>query len=149
MVTRALHYVGDVMKHIKPLLLSKNQEGLQRVYWTVGQLHGACHSKTSRGASDFFFQNQTSERCHCSVLFEPGCIVKHWSPLLATSKAQQLLFRIVDGLLLPHSLTQQDKALRDSLPLYLQVREHAASQTHRTIKDARGAHVCNLLTFPL
>lgn len=51
-----------------------------------------------------------------------GCIVKHWSPLLATSKAQQLLFRIVDGLLLPHNLTQQDKALRESLPLYLQVR---------------------------
>lgn len=54
--------------------------------------------------------------------FDPGCIVKHWSPLLATPKAQQLLFRIVDGLLLPHQLTQQDKALRDSLPLYLQVR---------------------------
>lgn len=51
-----------------------------------------------------------------------GCIVKHWSPLLATSKAQQLLCRIVDGLLLPHSLAQQDKALRESLPLYLQVR---------------------------
>lgn len=51
-----------------------------------------------------------------------GCIVKHWSPLLAASKAQQLLFRIVDGLLLPHSLAQQqDKALRESLPLYLQV----------------------------
>lgn len=50
-----------------------------------------------------------------------GCIVKHWSPLLATAKAQQLLFRIVDTLLLPHNLAQQDRALRDSLPLYLQV----------------------------
>lgn len=57
-----------------------------------------------------------------SVLCDPGCVVKHWSPLLATSKAQQLLFRIVDSLLLPHHLTQQDKALRDTLPLYLQVR---------------------------
>lgn len=47
--------------------------------------------------------------------------MKHWSPLLATSRCQQLLFRIVDGLLLPHNLPQ-DKALRDSLPLYLQVR---------------------------
>uniref|UniRef100_UPI0037E8E846 protein MMS22-like n=1 Tax=Semicossyphus pulcher TaxID=241346 RepID=UPI0037E8E846 len=84
MVTRALDYIGDILKHIKPSLVSKNQEGLQLAYWAV------------------------------------GCIVKHWSPLLATSKAQQLLFRIVDGLLLPHSLTQQDKALRDSLPLYLQ-----------------------------
>lgn len=62
--------------------------------------------------------------------------MKHWSPLLATSKAQQLLFRIVDGLLLPHNLTQQDKALRDSLPLYLQVRTnvhctlYTESQTH-------------------
>ncbi|XP_034085057.1 LOW QUALITY PROTEIN: protein MMS22-like [Gymnodraco acuticeps] len=84
MVTRALDYIGDIMKHIKPSLVSKSQEGLQLAYWAV------------------------------------GCIVKHWSPLLATSKAQQLLFRIVDGLLLPHNLTQQDKALRDSLPLYLQ-----------------------------
>lgn len=57
-------------------------------------------------------------------LFHSGCIVKHWSPLLATSKAQQLLFRIVDVLLLPHHLTQQDKAIRNSLPLYLQVRRN-------------------------
>ncbi|KAL2084836.1 hypothetical protein ACEWY4_020354 [Coilia grayii] len=55
-----------------------------------------------------------------------GCLVKHWSPLLATSKAQQLLFRIIDCLLLPHSLFQQDpptqvlSALKESLPLYLQ-----------------------------
>ncbi|XP_068616403.1 protein MMS22-like [Brachionichthys hirsutus] len=84
MVTRALDYVGDIMKHVKPALLTKNQDGLQRAYWAV------------------------------------GCIVKHWSPLLATSKAQQLLLRIVDVLLLPHSVTQQDGALRDSLPLYLQ-----------------------------
>ncbi|KAF3840177.1 hypothetical protein F7725_018894 [Dissostichus mawsoni] len=69
MVTRALDYIGDIMKHIKPSLVSKSQEGLQLAYWAV---------------------------------------------------AQQLLFRIVDGLLLPHNLTQQDKALRDSLPLYLQ-----------------------------
>ncbi|KAM4633337.1 protein MMS22-like [Polymixia lowei] len=84
MVTRALDYLGDVLKHIKPYLINKNQEGIHLAYWAV------------------------------------GCIVKHWSPLLATSKAQQLLFRIVDGLLLPHNLTQQDKALRNSLPLYLQ-----------------------------
>ncbi|XP_034553027.1 protein MMS22-like isoform X2 [Notolabrus celidotus] len=84
MVTRALDYIGDILKHIKPSIVSKNQEGLHLAYWAV------------------------------------GCIVRHWSPLLATSKAQQLLFRIVDGLLLPHNLTQQDKALRDSLPLYLQ-----------------------------
>ncbi|KAF7665951.1 hypothetical protein LDENG_00125630 [Lucifuga dentata] len=84
MVTRALDYIGDILKHIKPSLVSKNQEGIQLAYWVI------------------------------------GCIVKYWSPLLATSKAQQLLFRIVDGMLLPHNLTQQDKALRDSLPLYLQ-----------------------------
>lgn len=57
----------------------------------------------------------------CVTVLEPGCIVKHWSPLLVTSKAQQLLFRIVDGLLLPHNVTQQDKALKESLPLYLHV----------------------------
>ncbi|XP_076592655.1 protein MMS22-like [Chaetodon auriga] len=93
MVTRALDYIGDILKYIKPSLVSKNQEGLQLSYWVV------------------------------------GCIVKHWSPLLATSKAQQLLFRIVDGLLLPHNLTQQDKALRDSLPLYLQGLSVASSMS--------------------
>ncbi|XP_062429063.1 protein MMS22-like [Rhea pennata] len=57
-----------------------------------------------------------------------GCLVKFWAPLLATSKAQQLLFRIIDCLLLPHSVLQQDKelpvallsAIEESLPLYLQ-----------------------------
>lgn len=59
--------------------------------------------------------------------------MKHWSPLLATSKAQQLLFRIVDVLLLPHHLTQQDKAVRNSLPLYLQVRRNI----YCTLSDAQ------------
>ncbi|NXA35546.1 MMS22 protein, partial [Eudromia elegans] len=57
-----------------------------------------------------------------------GCLVKFWAPILATSKAQQLLFRIIDCLLLPHSVLQQDKelpgallsAIQESLPLYLQ-----------------------------
>ncbi|XP_070691850.1 protein MMS22-like [Pempheris klunzingeri] len=100
MVTRALHYIGDIMRHIKPTLVSKNQEGLQQAYWAV------------------------------------GCIVRHWSPLLATSKAQQLLFRIVDVLLLPHNLTQQDKALRDSLPLYLQGLSVASSAS-----QSQGAYL--------
>lgn len=97
------------------------------------------------------------------MLFDSGCIVKHWSPLLATSKAQQLLFRIVDGLLLPHNLTQQDKALRDSLPLYLQVRTNidCTLRTVRTHSRPKGvwcyrrnpnlnpfiAHVCNLFSY--
>ncbi|XP_078480582.1 protein MMS22-like [Lampetra planeri] len=100
MVTRALDYMGDILKYIKPSLVSKNQDGLQLAYWAV------------------------------------GCIVKHWSPLLATSKAQQLLFRIVDGLLLPHNVTQQDKALRDSLPLYLQGLSVASS-----VSQSQGMHV--------
>ncbi|XP_011483163.2 protein MMS22-like isoform X2 [Oryzias latipes] len=83
MITRALSYIGDILKYINPYVVSKNHEGIQLAYWAV------------------------------------GCVVKHWSPLLATSRCQQLLFRIVDGLLLPHNLPQ-DKALRDSLPLYLQ-----------------------------
>uniref|UniRef100_A0A3P9JHE9 Protein MMS22-like n=1 Tax=Oryzias latipes TaxID=8090 RepID=A0A3P9JHE9_ORYLA len=82
MITRALSYIGDILKYINPYVVSKNHEGIQLAYWVV-------------------------------------CVVKHWSPLLATSRCQQLLFRIVDGLLLPHNLPQ-DKALRDSLPLYLQ-----------------------------
>ncbi|KAJ8288321.1 hypothetical protein COCON_G00009800 [Conger conger] len=93
MVTRALEYVGDVLKHIKPYLVNKGPpEGLRLAYWAV------------------------------------GCVVKQWSPLLATSKAQQLLFRIVDVLLLPHAVFQQDKglspqvlsAVKENLPLYLQ-----------------------------
>nr|XP_023668790.1 protein MMS22-like [Paramormyrops kingsleyae] len=104
LVTRALDYIGDVLKHVKPYLANRSPpEGLQLAYRTV------------------------------------GCLVKQWSPLLATSKAQQLLFRIVDVLLLPHALFQQDKnlpaamlsAVRDSLPLYLQGLSEAAgtSQT--------------------
>ncbi|XP_072250934.1 protein MMS22-like [Leuresthes tenuis] len=100
MVTKALDYIGDILKHIKPYVVNKNQEGMQLAYWAV------------------------------------GCIVKHWSPLLATSKAQQLLFRIVDGLLLPHNLPQQDKALRDSLPLYLQGLSVASS-----VSQSQGAYL--------
>lgn len=37
MVTKALEYIGDILKHIKPSLVSKNQEGLQLAYWTVGK----------------------------------------------------------------------------------------------------------------
>ncbi|KAM3931948.1 protein MMS22-like [Leptodactylus fuscus] len=57
-----------------------------------------------------------------------GYLVRYWALILATSKAQQLLFRIIDYLLLPHALFQQDKgllpamlsAIRESLPLFLQ-----------------------------
>ncbi|XP_017541151.2 protein MMS22-like [Pygocentrus nattereri] len=99
LVCKALEYVGDVLKFIKPYLLNRSSDGLQLTYWTL------------------------------------GCVVKHWSPLLATTKAQSLLLRIVDVLLLPHSLLQQDKAsptqvlsaLRDTLPLYLQGLSVAAS----------------------
>uniref|UniRef100_A0AAR2IZH9 Protein MMS22-like n=1 Tax=Pygocentrus nattereri TaxID=42514 RepID=A0AAR2IZH9_PYGNA len=101
LVCKALEYVGDVLKFIKPYLLNRSSDGLQLTYWTL------------------------------------GCVVKHWSPLLATTKAQSLLLRIVDVLLLPHSLLQQDKAsptqvlsaLRDTLPLYLQVMAASVSQT--------------------
>ncbi|KAG5271208.1 hypothetical protein AALO_G00177120 [Alosa alosa] len=106
MVARALDYVGDILKYIKPYQLNKSQEGLQLSYWAV------------------------------------GCLVKHWSPLLATSKAQQLLFRIVDSLLLPHSLFQQDpptqvlSALKESLPLYLQGLSVAVG-----VSQSQGAHL--------
>ncbi|XP_030640861.1 protein MMS22-like [Chanos chanos] len=73
-----------------------------------------------------------------------GCLVKHWSPLLATTKAQQLLFRIVDVMLLPHTLLQQDKAapvqvlsaLRETLPLYLQGLSVAAG-----VAQSQGAYI--------
>ncbi len=137
MVTRALNYIGDILKHIKPSLVSKNQEGLQLAYWAVGRCIQTHYTRDKASGVLCFFIFTVSQRLvrnhhSCvydsmvvSVLFDSGCIVKHWSPLLATSKAQHLLFRIVDGLLLPHNLTQQDKALRDSLPLYLQVRTNA------------------------
>ncbi|XP_037129623.1 protein MMS22-like [Syngnathus acus] len=100
MVTRALDYIGDVLKYIKPSFVSKNPKGIQLTYWAV------------------------------------GCVVKHWSHLLVTSKAQQLLFRIVDRLLLPHNLSQQDTALRNSLPLYLQGLSVACS-----VSPSQGAHL--------
>ncbi|XP_062843616.1 protein MMS22-like [Trichomycterus rosablanca] len=91
LVCKALEYVGDLMKFIKPNLLNRSPEGLHTTYWVL------------------------------------GCVVKQWSPLLATAKAQPLLLRIIDVLLLPHSLlqdkappTQLISALRDTLPLYLQ-----------------------------
>nr|XP_023506605.1 protein MMS22-like isoform X2 [Equus caballus] len=57
-----------------------------------------------------------------------GILVKSWAQIFATSKAQKLLFRIIDCLLLPHAVLQQEKelpapmltAIQKSLPLYLQ-----------------------------
>ncbi|XP_066464297.1 protein MMS22-like isoform X2 [Eleutherodactylus coqui] len=57
-----------------------------------------------------------------------GTLVRYWALILATSKAQQLLFRIIDYLLLPHALFQKDKdllpamlsAIKETLPLFLQ-----------------------------
>eukprot|EP00069_Balaena_mysticetus_P015744 bmy_09373T0 len=57
-----------------------------------------------------------------------GTLVKSWAQIFATSKAQKLLFRIIDCLLLPHTVLQQEKelpapmltAIQKSLPLYLQ-----------------------------
>ncbi|KAK2114092.1 Protein MMS22-like [Saguinus oedipus] len=59
----------------------------------------------------------------------PRILVKSWAQIFATSKAQKLLFRIIDCLLLPHTVLQQGKelpapmfsAIQKSLPLYLQV----------------------------
>ncbi|XP_021077764.1 protein MMS22-like isoform X2 [Mus pahari] len=57
-----------------------------------------------------------------------GILIKSWAQIFATSKAQKLLFRIIDCLLLPHTVLQQDKelpgpmltAIQKTLPLYLQ-----------------------------
>ncbi|KAF6364889.1 MMS22 like, DNA repair protein [Rhinolophus ferrumequinum] len=57
-----------------------------------------------------------------------GILVKSWAQIFATSKAQRLLFRIIDCLLLPHLVLQQEKelpapmltAIQKSLPLFLQ-----------------------------
>ncbi|XP_052637424.1 protein MMS22-like [Harpia harpyja] len=77
-----------------------------------------------------------------------GCLVKFWAPILATSKAQQLLFRIVDCLLLPHSVLQQDKelpvallsAIQEGLPLYLQGLSFICCQS-----QTQGAYLNQLL----
>ncbi|XP_074166342.1 protein MMS22-like isoform X2 [Sminthopsis crassicaudata] len=93
MVTKALEYLGEILKYVKPYLGKKSSNaGLQLTYKIMGVL------------------------------------VKSWALILATSKAQKLLFRIIDCLLLPHAVLQQEKdlptamltALRKSLPLYLQ-----------------------------
>ncbi|NXW71720.1 MMS22 protein, partial [Hirundo rustica] len=77
-----------------------------------------------------------------------GCLVKFCAPILATSKAQQLLFRIVDCLLLPHSVLQQDKelpvallsAIQENLPLYLQGLSFICCQS-----QTQGAYLNQLL----
>ncbi|XP_066035617.1 protein MMS22-like isoform X1 [Chamaea fasciata] len=77
-----------------------------------------------------------------------GCLVKFCAAILATSKAQQLLFRIVDCLLLPHSVLQQDKelpvallsAIQESLPLYLQGLSFICCQS-----QTQGAYLNQLL----
>ncbi|XP_052541260.1 protein MMS22-like [Tympanuchus pallidicinctus] len=113
MVLKALEYLGDVLKYVKPYLKAKGPpEGLQLAYWII------------------------------------GCLVKFWAPILATSKAQQLLFRIIDCLLLPHSVLQQDKelpgallsAIQESLHLYLQGLSFICCQS-----QAQGAYLNQLL----
>lgn len=37
MVTKALDYLGDFLKHVKPYLVNKNPEGLQLAYWVGGE----------------------------------------------------------------------------------------------------------------
>ncbi|XP_036915631.1 protein MMS22-like [Sturnira hondurensis] len=57
-----------------------------------------------------------------------GILVKSWAQIFATSKAQKLLFRIIDCLLLPHVVLQRETelpaprlaAIQRNLPLYLQ-----------------------------
>nr|XP_021504155.1 protein MMS22-like isoform X3 [Meriones unguiculatus] len=93
MVTKALEYLGEVLKYVKPYLGKKiSSAGLQLTYEIM------------------------------------GILVKSWAQIFAASKAQKLLFRIIDCLLLPHAVLQQDKelpapmltAIQKSLPLYLQ-----------------------------
>lgn len=74
----------------------------------------------------FWLEDNHNFSYHSSLL---GILVKSWALIFATSKAQKLLFRIIDCLLLPHTVLQQEKelpapmltAIQKSLPLYLQV----------------------------
>ncbi|XP_054852616.1 protein MMS22-like [Eublepharis macularius] len=113
MVMKALEYLGDVLKYIKPYLMKKGPaEGLHLTYWIM------------------------------------GCLVKSWAPILATSKAQPLLFRIIDCLLLPHAVLQQDKglpaamlaAIRENLPRFLQGLSFICCQS-----QTQGAYLNQLL----
>uniref|UniRef100_A0A670II59 Protein MMS22-like n=1 Tax=Podarcis muralis TaxID=64176 RepID=A0A670II59_PODMU len=113
MVAKALEYLGDVLKYVKPYLTKKGPaEGLHLTYRII------------------------------------GCLVKSWAPILATSKAQQLLFRIIDCLLLPHAVLQQDKelpaamlsAIRENLPLFLQGLSFICCQS-----QTQGAYLNQLL----
>ncbi|XP_078236423.1 protein MMS22-like isoform X1 [Pogona vitticeps] len=113
MVAKALEYIGDVLKYVKPYLTRKGPaEGLHLTYRII------------------------------------GCLVKSWAAILATSKAQPLLFRIIDCLLLPHTVFQQDKelpaailsAVRENLPLFLQGLSFICSQS-----QTQGAYLNQLL----
>uniref|UniRef100_A0A8C4RP59 Protein MMS22-like n=1 Tax=Erpetoichthys calabaricus TaxID=27687 RepID=A0A8C4RP59_ERPCA len=102
MVSKALEYVGDIFKYMKPYLVNSDPpDSILLLYWTV------------------------------------GCLLKSWAAILATSKAQQLLCSIIDRLLLPLALLQQDKdlptaklaAIKENLPQCLQVIISSVSQT--------------------
>ncbi|KAJ6660220.1 hypothetical protein lerEdw1_017920 [Lerista edwardsae] len=125
MVAKALESLGDVLKYVKPYLMKKGPaEGLHLTYWIMG--------------------NYFSQRSYSGL----RCLVKSWAPILATSKAQQLLFRIIDCLLLPHTVLQQDKelpaamssAIRENLPLFLQGLSFICCQS-----QTQGAYLNQLL----
>ncbi|KAG2468300.1 MMS22 protein, partial [Polypterus senegalus] len=101
MVSKALEYVGDIFKYMKPYLVNSDPpDSILLLYWTV------------------------------------GCLLKSWAPILATSKAQQLLCSIIDRLLLPGALLQKDKdlptaklaAIKENLPQCLQF--YSVSDVH-------------------
>lgn len=84
MVTRALDYIGDIMKHIKPSLISKNPEGLQLVYWAVGRCR-ACILQThyTIGAASWShcfhiftarYESQTVVRSHYTCISDYECL---------------------------------------------------------------------------
>ncbi|RXM27868.1 Protein MMS22-like [Acipenser ruthenus] len=140
MVSKALEYAGDILKYIKPYLVNKGPpEGLQLSYWTVVLIPINIDDTKLKGSDRKIVLNGGLVTSSVS-----GCLVKHWALILATSKAQQLLFRIIDCLLLPHALFQQDKGipspmlsvLRDNLPLFLQ-----GLSVISTVSQTQGAYL--------
>lgn len=85
MVSRALEYIGDIMKHIKPSLVSKNQDGLQMVYWAVGE---ETHRRDEpAGLSVFvclfvFASSQTKCRSRLILVSRPlfKGLASYWTP---------------------------------------------------------------------
>lgn len=72
LVCKALEYVGDIMKFIKPNMVNKSTEGLHITYWTLGVAQDTLGSENFPVTSDILGLNTlkisiTDSLCCCFI----------------------------------------------------------------------------------